>query len=53
MLLDSVTRRKFAGRFASLFSAVGVASVVDKSASARTSNNEDVRKLNEEGKPAE
>jgi 2-iminobutanoate/2-iminopropanoate deaminase len=53
MLLDSVTRRKFAGRFASLFSAVGIATVVDKSASARTSHNEDVRKLDEEGRPAE
>jgi 2-iminobutanoate/2-iminopropanoate deaminase len=55
MLLDSVTRRKFAGRFASLFSAVGAATLVGKSASAKTevSHNDEVRKLNDEGKPAE
>ncbi len=53
MLLDSVTRRKFASRFASLFSVVGMAGVFDKTASARTAPHDDVRKLNEEGKPAE
>jgi 2-iminobutanoate/2-iminopropanoate deaminase len=52
MLLDSVSRRKFAGRFASLFSAFGAATLLGKSASARGSASE-VRKLNDQGKPAE
>ena len=53
MLLDSLTRRNFAGRFASLFSALGVASLATKAASARSSSHDEVRKLNDEGKPAD
>src|SRR5947207_15672306 len=54
MLLDSVTRRKFAGRFAAIFSATGAATVFSRSASARTgSHNDYVRKLIAEGKPHE
>src|ERR1051326_1299098 len=53
MLLDSVTRRKFASRFASLFSAVGVSGVLTKTASARSGSHDEVRKLNDEGKPAD
>jgi 2-iminobutanoate/2-iminopropanoate deaminase len=53
-MLDSVSRRKFAGRFASLLSAFSIASI-GPSAEARTdpSPGEAVRKLNEEGKPAD
>jgi 2-iminobutanoate/2-iminopropanoate deaminase len=55
MLLDSISRRKFAGKFASIFSAIGASTLLAKSASARAANahNEEVRKLNDEGKPAE
>jgi 2-iminobutanoate/2-iminopropanoate deaminase len=52
---DSITRRKFAGRFGSLFSALGIGAALGKSAKAETaaSQNDEVRKLNEQGKPAE
>jgi 2-iminobutanoate/2-iminopropanoate deaminase len=55
MLLDSISRRKFAGKFASIFSAIGASTLLAQSASARAANthNEEVRKLNDEGKPAE
>src|SRR5215467_14434798 len=55
MNVDSVTRRKFAGRFASLFSALGIGAALGKSASAKTAGSErdEVRKLNDQGKPAE
>lgn len=54
MILDSVSRRKFAGRFASLFSAMGAATLMAKSAAATpTPDNDEVHKLNDQGKPAE
>lgn len=54
MILDSVSRRKFAGRFASLFSAMGAATLMGKSAAATpTPDNDEVHKLNDQGKPAE
>jgi len=55
MIFDSVTRRKFATRFASLFSAAGAATLLTNTASAKASASPDgmVRKLNDEGKPAE
>ena len=54
MILDSVSRRKFAGRFASLFSAMGAATLMGKAAAASPApDNDDVRKLNDQGKPAE
>jgi 2-iminobutanoate/2-iminopropanoate deaminase len=53
MILDSVSRRKFAGRFASLFSAMGAATLMGKSASATTAPDDEVHKLNDQGKPAE
>ena len=53
MILDSVSRRKFAGRFASLFSAMGAATLMGKSAAATPAPDDDVHKLNDQGKPAE
>src|SRR5262249_19607330 len=54
MILDSVNRRRFAGRFASLFSAVGAPPLMGKSAAATPApDNDEVRKLNDQGKPAE
>ena len=54
MILDSVSRRQFAGRFASLFSAMGAATLMGKSAAATpTPDNDEVHKLNDQGKPAE
>ena len=54
MLLDSVSRRKFSGRFASLFSALGAVTLMGKSATATPApDNDEVRKLNDQGKPAE
>jgi 2-iminobutanoate/2-iminopropanoate deaminase len=55
MLLDSVSRRNFATRFTSLFSALGAATLLGKSAaaSAATSNGDQVRKLDDQGKPAQ
>ena len=53
MLLDSVSRRSFPSRFASLFSALGFATLSGKSAEAGTPSQDAVRKLNDEGKTAE
>src|SRR5262249_53847633 len=55
MLLDFVSRRRFASKFASLFSALGAASLLGKSAGASPaeSNSDEVRKLNDQGKTAE
>src|SRR5437016_936883 len=53
MLLDSGTRRKFAGRIVSLFSALGAGTLLNHAASAKAINNDEVRKLNDEGKPAD
>jgi 2-iminobutanoate/2-iminopropanoate deaminase len=55
MFHDSVTRRKFAGRFGSVFSALGLATFFGRSAKAESaaSQDADVRKLNDEGKPAD
>jgi 2-iminobutanoate/2-iminopropanoate deaminase len=53
MILDSVSRRKFAGRFASLFSAMGAATLMGKLASATPAPDDEVHKLNDQGKPAE
>jgi len=54
MVFHSVTRRKFASRFASLFSAMGAGALLNTTASAKTSaaHNEEVRKLSEDGTPA-
>lgn len=54
-MLDSVNRRKFAGRFATFFSAVGVASLLSKSVSAKKaeSHEDAVRKLDDQGKPGD
>src|SRR5215467_9779671 len=54
MFFDSVTRRKFASRVAALFSAGGATALASKSAIARTASHDDeVRKLNDQGKPAD
>lgn len=54
MFRDSVTRRTFAIRLAPLLSALGLATVLGKSASADSSlQDTDVRKLNDEGKTAD
>src|SRR5690348_10036017 len=54
MVLDFVSRRKFAMRFASLFSATAAATVLGSTANAKKQpNNEGVRKLNDDGKPAD
>jgi 2-iminobutanoate/2-iminopropanoate deaminase len=54
MILDSLTRRKFATRFTSLFSAAGAATLLTSAASAKAASHDDgVRKLNDEGKPAD
>jgi len=55
MLLDSVTRRKFAGRFASLFSAVGAGTLLNTRASAKApaAHTDEVRKFKEDGTPAD
>lgn len=48
----SVTRRKFATRFASALSALGVTAVLPGRASAQAAHeNGEIRKLNSEGKP--
>ena len=54
MLLNSVTRRKFA-RFASLFSATGAAALLSSGASAKAqaSHDSEVRKLKDDGTPAD
>jgi 2-iminobutanoate/2-iminopropanoate deaminase len=54
MILDSLTRRKFASRFTSLFSAAGAATLLTSAASGKAASpDEGVRKLNDEGKPAD
>ena len=55
MFSASVTRRKFATGFAPVFSALGLASLLPKSALAKTprSHNSAVSKLNDQGKPAD
>jgi 2-iminobutanoate/2-iminopropanoate deaminase len=55
MFSDLVTRRKFAATLGPVFSALGLATLVTKSAEAKKSSSADyeVRKLNEEGKPAD
>jgi 2-iminobutanoate/2-iminopropanoate deaminase len=55
MFSASVTRRKFATGFAPVFSALGLASLLPKSALAKTprSHNSEVSKLNDQGKPAD
>jgi len=55
MFSDSFTRRKFATRFAPVLSALGLATVFGKSANADAapSQDTDVRKLNDDGKPAD
>lgn len=52
-MFDSVSRRKFAGRFASLFSALGLAGLSAESAQARPASDPEIRKLNDDGKPAD
>jgi 2-iminobutanoate/2-iminopropanoate deaminase len=47
----SSNRRTFAKRFASLFSALGVGSVLLTSRSTAQSSGQKIRKLNDEGKP--
>jgi 2-iminobutanoate/2-iminopropanoate deaminase len=55
MFSASVTRRKFATGFAPVFSALGLASLLPKSALAKTagSHSSEVSKLNDQGKPAD
>jgi 2-iminobutanoate/2-iminopropanoate deaminase len=55
MFSASVTRRKFAAGFAPVFSALGLASLLPKSALAKTasSHGSEVSKLNDQGKPAD
>ena len=54
MSSDSLTRRNFAARLAPLFSLFGLDALFSKSAVAESAQSEnEVRKLNEEGKPAE
>jgi 2-iminobutanoate/2-iminopropanoate deaminase len=51
---QTFTRRNFAAYFASLLSALGIASVLGKPAAAETSPGQDanaIRKMNSEGKP--
>jgi len=52
MISTPLTRRNFATRLAPVFSALGLASLVPK-ASASKAAEEGVRKLNDQGKPAE
>jgi 2-iminobutanoate/2-iminopropanoate deaminase len=55
MFSDSVTRRKFATVLAPVLSALGLTTLVQKSANADTAPSQDldVHKLNDEGKPAD
>jgi len=53
MFLASVTRRKFATRFASLFSAAGAATLLTNTASAKNAASHEVRKLKDDGTPAD
>jgi len=52
MISTSLTRRNFATRLAPVLSALGLASLVPRSSAAKTAR-EGVRKLNDQGKPAE
>jgi len=54
MFSNSLTRRTFASRLTPIFSAIGLASLFPVSAAAKsTKSGDDVRKLNDEGKPAD
>jgi 2-iminobutanoate/2-iminopropanoate deaminase len=55
MSFDSLTRRNFTTRLAPLFSVFGLAALLRKSAAAQNTpaSDTEVRKLNDEGKPAE
>jgi enamine deaminase RidA (YjgF/YER057c/UK114 family) len=54
MISDTFTRRNFAVRLAPVFSALGLAAMLPKESSAKTSKQDmGVKKLNEEGKPNE
>ena len=54
MLSALLTRRKFASTLAPVFSALGLAAMVPRSAEAKSSSaDSQVRKLNDEGKPAD
>ena len=55
MFSGSFTRRNFATSLAPVFSALGLAALLDKSAVAKTTAAQDsgVRKLNDDGKPAD
>src|SRR4051812_5376319 len=54
MISDTFTRRNFAVRLAPVFSALGIAAMLPKDSSAKTSKQDmGVKKLNEEGKPNE
>jgi 2-iminobutanoate/2-iminopropanoate deaminase len=48
-----VTRRKFATTLAPVFSALGLATMVSQSAEAKKNPDSEVRKLNDEGQPAD
>lgn len=54
MVLDFVNRRKFAARFASLFSAATAVTLLGSPANAKKqAPSNEVRKLNDDGKPAD
>jgi len=55
MFRDSLTRRNFATRFAPVLSALGLATMFKGSANAQSTPSPDmtVKKMNDEGKPAE
>ncbi|HEX6802445.1 MAG TPA: RidA family protein [Terriglobales bacterium] len=54
MFSDAVTRRNFATKLAPIFSAIGLASLLAAPAAAKSkATGEGVRKLNDEGKPAD
>src|SRR5437762_12080097 len=55
MLSNTFTRRNFTARLAPIFSAFGLATLLPKAAIAKKTEHEDmsVRKLNDEGKPAD
>jgi reactive intermediate/imine deaminase len=54
MISNPLTRRNFATRLAPMFSALGVASLLPKAAVAKKAeHDESVRKLNDQGKPAD
>jgi 2-iminobutanoate/2-iminopropanoate deaminase len=48
-----LTRRKFATTLAPVFSALGLATMASQSAEAKKNPDSEVRKLNDEGKPAD